>query len=265
MKSATEPMIRRKYQLLGEIFNERERRLWAAVEASQLGRGGISTVARATGRSRTTISPGVAALGQEQTGAGCRRQRVRSQGGGRPRLPEKAPPLVASLAKRVEPTTHGAPESPWRWTGKRTPQLAAGRQKPGLPVGRPQVSELVAPLGYRLHAQRQPRQGSAAVDRDAQFEHRHAPGNPAQPRGQPGISGDPPKTERLGDFKNSGREWQPRGQPVAGRPHDVLDRGLGTVSPPMGAMSRPPPPAGSAAAPITPPPRLRWSASAAGG
>src|SRR5512139_2094893 len=136
MNSATEHMIRQKYQLLGEIFSERERRLWAAVEASQLGRGGISTVARATGLSRTTISQGLEALGQDQTGAGLRRQRVRSQGGGRKRLTEKDPQLLASLEKLVEPTTRGDPESPLRWTCKSTRQLAAVLQEQGHPVGR---------------------------------------------------------------------------------------------------------------------------------
>jgi DNA-binding phage protein len=70
VNSTAEQMIRRKYQLLGEIFNERERRLWAAVEASQIGRGGISTVARATGLSRTTIYQGLEELGQDQAKGG---------------------------------------------------------------------------------------------------------------------------------------------------------------------------------------------------
>ena len=231
MNSATEQMIRRKYHLLGETFNERQRRLWAAIEASQLGRGGISTVARATGLSRTTIYQGLEELGQDQTEAGLRRQRVRSQGGGRQRLTEKDPQLLASLEKRVEPTTRGDPESPLRWTCKSTRQLAAVLQQQGHPVGRQKVSELLDTLGYSLQANRKTREGSAHVDRDAQFEHINAQVSTHQHRGQPVISVDTKKKELIGDFKNSGREWQPQGTPIEVRTHDFMDRGLGKVNP----------------------------------
>jgi len=231
MNSATEQIIRRKYHLLGETFNERQRRLWAAVEASPLGRGGISTVARATGLSRTTIYQGLEELGQDQTEAGLRRQRVRSQGGGRKRLTEKDPQILASLEKLVEPTTRGDPESPLRWTCKSTRQLAAVLQKQGHPVGRQKVSELLDTLGYSLQANRKTREGSAHVDRDAQFEHINAQVSTHQQRGQPVISVDTKKKELIGDFKNSGREWQPQGKPIEVRTHDFMDRGLGKVNP----------------------------------
>lgn len=60
--------ITRKYKVLGELFDERERRLWAAVEASELGRRGISLIARATGLSRNTISRGIEELARIQPG-----------------------------------------------------------------------------------------------------------------------------------------------------------------------------------------------------
>ncbi len=45
------------------------------------------------------------------------------------------------------------------------------------------------------------------------------------------ISVDTKKKELIGDFKNGGREWQPRGKPVEVRTHDCMDRGLGKVNP----------------------------------
>jgi DNA-binding phage protein len=89
MDAGVAQSIQQKYALLGEIFNERERRLWAAVEARQLGRGGISTVARATGLSRTTIHEGLSELGDSRSGAGLKRDRVRTAGGGRKTVTEK--------------------------------------------------------------------------------------------------------------------------------------------------------------------------------
>ena len=50
--------IRRKYQLLVPEMDERRRRQWAAAEARELGWGGVSLVARATGLSRPTITAG---------------------------------------------------------------------------------------------------------------------------------------------------------------------------------------------------------------
>jgi DNA-binding phage protein len=70
MDAIAEQSIYRKCEMLGAILDERGRRLWAAVEASQLGRGGVSVVARATGLSRTTIYQGTEELNQSQ-GTGC--------------------------------------------------------------------------------------------------------------------------------------------------------------------------------------------------
>ena len=231
MDAAAEQSIHQKYQLLGEIFNERERRLWAAVEARLLGRGGISTVARATGLSRTTIYQGLNELAQSGSGAGLRRERVRAEGGGRKTLTEKDPQLLARLERLVEPTTRGDPESALRWTCKSTRQLAAALGRAGHPVGRQKVSELLAALGYSLQGNRKTREGSEHVDRNAQFEHINEQVGAYQRRSQPVISVDTKKKELIGDFKNGGREWRPKGQPEEVRTHDFMDRDLGKVNP----------------------------------
>jgi hypothetical protein len=53
------PTVRRKYQTLSRIMDERMRRRWAASEAIALGWGGITAVAEATGLSPTTIRAGI--------------------------------------------------------------------------------------------------------------------------------------------------------------------------------------------------------------
>jgi hypothetical protein len=116
MECRLEHSIQGKYRLLAEIFNERERRLWEADEAQQLGRGGISTVAKATCLSRTTIYQGLNELCECASGAGLRRDRVRAEGGGRKALTAKDPQLLDSLERLVEPSTCGDPQSALRWT-----------------------------------------------------------------------------------------------------------------------------------------------------
>jgi hypothetical protein len=188
-----EQSIQEKYQLLSAVFNERERRLWAAVEAGQLGRGGISTVARATGLSRTTIHQGLSELAEGRSGDGLKRDRVRTLGGGRKAVTEKDPQLLASLERLVEPTTRGDPESALRWTCKSTRQLAEALERAGHAVGRQKVSELLAALGYSLQGNRKTREGSDHADRDAQFAHINAQVSAYQGRSQPVISVDTKK------------------------------------------------------------------------
>jgi len=174
MDVVAEESIQHKYQLLGEIFDERERRLWAAVEASELGRGGVSAVARATGLSRTTIYQGLEELGQRPAKGRLGRERVRAAGGGRKRLTEKDPQILSCLEQLVEPATRGDRESPLRWTCKSTRQLAEVLKRQGHPVGREKVCELLGALGYSLQSNRKTREGGDPVDRDAQFAHINA-------------------------------------------------------------------------------------------
>jgi len=226
-----EASIARKYRTLGELFDERGRRLWAAVEAGELGRGGVSLIARATGLSRNTISRGLQELAGLQRGEPLPQGRIRAEGGGRKTLTEKDPQLLEELERLVEPTTRGDPQSPLRWTCRSTRQLAEALKQQGHPVGRQKVCELLGALGYSLQANRKSREGSSHEDRNAQFTHINAQVGDHQQRGKPVISVDARKKELVGDFRNGGREWRPRGEPEEVRTHDFMDRDLGKVNP----------------------------------
>ena len=115
--------IANKYQALSARLDEATLRLWAAVEARHLGRGGVSTVAKAVGISRTTIYAGLAEL-DHTTLAAPKQQRMRTQGGGRKKLTRKDPTLLRDLDALVDPTSRGDPMVALRWTCKSTPRLA---------------------------------------------------------------------------------------------------------------------------------------------
>ena len=100
--AATENGIRLKFHSLNPVMNERVRRQWAAVEATALGRGGIATVARATGLARNTIVAGVRELGCSQGDPG---ERIRRPGGGRRALVEVDRDLLQALDALVDPVT----------------------------------------------------------------------------------------------------------------------------------------------------------------
>src|SRR5687768_13541553 len=88
---------RRKFQALTVVMDERMRRQWAAAEARELGWGGISHVANATGISRTTILAGIRELKIQETTTTAPSPGIRRPGGGRKHLLENDPGLWDAL------------------------------------------------------------------------------------------------------------------------------------------------------------------------
>ena len=187
--------IATKYEALGEILDERARRLWAATEARAVGYGGVSLVARATGLSRATIAEGLEELRKEPQpqplGEPIQRwARVRRPGAGRKRAVDTQPGLMAALDQLVEPTTRGEPESPLRWTCKSTRVLAEELVRQGFHVSHETVSQLLQAADYSLQGNRKTREGDDHPDRNAQFEHIAHETEAFRRRGQPVISVD---------------------------------------------------------------------------
>jgi len=223
--------IRRKFRSLRPEMDERARRQWAAAEAHDLGWGGVTMVAQATGLSRPTITAGLHELELPARQRAAEATRVRRFGGGRRRLRETDPGLVAALEALIEPTTRGDPESPLRWTCKSTRRLADELTRQDHPVGASTVATLLHEAGYSLQANSKTREGASHPDRNAQFEYINASVRRFQDRGEPAISVDTKKKELVGDFRNGGREWRPQGTPEEVRVHDFLDKRLGKAIP----------------------------------
>jgi hypothetical protein len=222
-------IIREKFAALKGLLDERSRRRWAATEAKAMGYSGQTIVANATGISRTTIDTELRELAQAADVGVDANTRVRSPGGGRKPLTDDDPTVLADPEGMVEPMSRGDPESPLRWTCKRTRQLANALQRQGHTVGRQTVADLLADLGYSLQGNRKSKEGTAHPDRDAQFQSINAQVTAFQARRQPVVSVDTKKKELVGDFKNGGREWRPQGEPELIRTDDFVDKKLGKV------------------------------------
>jgi transposase len=225
-------MIEAKYQALSGRLDEATLRMWAATEARSLGRGGVSAVAKAIGMSRTTIHAGLAELkAAAPEGKREARARIRAAGGGRKKLTVKDANLLRDLDALVEPTSRGDPMSALRWTCKSTYRLAEELQRQGHEVSQRTLCDLLTQMGYSLQSTRKTREGRQHEDRDAQFAHIARTVADYQGAGDPVISVDTKKKELIGDFKNAGREWQPKGTPEEVRVHDFIDPELGKVAP----------------------------------
>ncbi len=227
-------MIEAKYHALSGRLDEAALRIWAATEARSLGRGGVSMVAKAIGMSRTTIHAGLSELKMPASAAGNTsggRPRVRAVGGGRKKLADKDASLFSALDSLVEPTSPGDPMSPLRWTTKSTYRLSDELKRQGHDVSQRTVCDLLAQMGYSLQSTRKTREGGKHEDRDAQFAHIAKTVADYQATGDPVISVDTKKKELIGDFKNTGREYQPIGRPEQVRVYDFIDPELGKVAP----------------------------------
>jgi hypothetical protein len=222
--------IQTKYRSLGPEMDERLRRQWAAAEAQEVGWGGISAVSEATGMSRTTIMGGLRELALPEEERVIEANRIRRPGGGRKSLTESDPGLLAVLESLIEPATRGDPESPLRWTCKSTRRLAEELTKQEHPVSARTVAKLLWEADYSLQANRKAREGSSHADRNAQFEYINASVQRFLKRGQPAISVDAKKKENVGDFKNGGQEWFPKGVPEEVRVYDFLIKSLGKAA-----------------------------------
>jgi len=215
------------FDLMRAALNERQWRIYLAVEAKKRGRGGISAVAREARTSRTTIRKGIAEIAGGQ--AYVAGERVRSRGGGRKRLSALDPTLVTDLEGLLEPK--GDPMSLIKWTTKSISHLQQALQEKGHTVAQTTVRRLLQAHGYTLQAHKKEHEGASNPDRDSQFAHIKEECTRCEEAGQPIISVDCKKKELLGNFKNNGREWQPKGQPVTVNVYDFLSLAEGKAIP----------------------------------
>jgi hypothetical protein len=205
-----EAAIAERYRLMSAELNERQRRRFAASEARTFGRGGIAAAARACGLAENTVRKGLSELDEpESLGA----DRVRRVGAGRPAGEDSDPGLLDALRVLVGDDVRGDPERVLLWTSKSVRNLAQELGAQGHQAGKDLVARLLkGKLGFSLQAARKTLEGKQHPDRDAQFGHINDTVSAAIAAGQPAISIDTKKKELVGEFKNGGREWHPKGQ-----------------------------------------------------
>jgi hypothetical protein len=233
MNSTAVETLRAKFNALESVMDERTRRLWAATEARAIGHGGITRVSDATGISHVTIRAGLEQLKRPPCPDDplVTATRVRHSGGGRKPLAHHDPGLLNALEALVEPLSRGDPQSPLRWTCKSTAKPAVELNGQGHTVSPRTINTLLDRMGYSLQSNRKTREGGDNPDRNAQFQHINRMTEEFQGDGQPVVSVDAKKKELVGDFKNGGREWQPKGRPEEVRVYDFIDPKRGKAIP----------------------------------
>jgi len=186
-------------------FNERQRRIYAGSLAKQYGYGGVTLVHQETGMDAHTIARGIRELDEEPM-----LERIRKPGAGRKRLEDKAPQLLDALELEANPKTDK--RTIVKWTSHSLEHIAEGLRERGFSLAPKSVWRILKTLGYALKANKKDIEGgSNHPDRNAQFQHINMQGLKMQIQGFPILSIDAKKTEKIGNLKNNGKEWMPKG------------------------------------------------------
>jgi hypothetical protein len=172
-----------------------------------------------TGLARSTIS-----RGEDDLDAAPLRQ-------GQVRREREGPRPVPELQRLVGPATPGDPERLLQWVPKSMDKLADTLTAMGHPIGADTVARELVKLGYSRQSNRKADEGSWHPDRDAQFEHINAKAVDGTGCGAARHLLDTKRKELVGNFKNGGTDYRPKGEPRRVNVHDFDHKTLGKVVP----------------------------------
>ena len=210
------------------ILNERQKRLYLANEAISCGRGGVSLVSRVSGMSRTTITKAVNELKDDSKIDG----KIRRSGGGRSFVESNYPDVEEKIRKIIDGKTYGDPMRVLSYTTESLRKIQTELEKDSIYVGHVTVGKILDAMGYSKQANQKMQQiGEPHPDRNAQFEYINGAAAAFLEAGEPVISVDTKKKEKIGNFKNNGSEYRPKKQPRKVLDHDFPIKELGKIAP----------------------------------
>ena len=221
-------------------LDERQRRGLYGFLASQAGYGGATAVARDLEVSPITVKAGADELKalcvsdqtSAESNASTAEKQVRRPGGGRKKLTVKHPGLMQALAEVLERSTYGDPQRVICWTTLSLRKIQDELNSQGFQISHVVISELLEEMGFSKQVNQKMLQVSKPhPDRDAQFQFINEKCKAWLSMGLPVISIDCKKKENLGNFKNGGAEYRPKGKPRHVYDHDWLIKELGKVAP----------------------------------
>jgi hypothetical protein len=213
-----------QYALLKPVLNERQWRIYLGTEARILGYGGISRVAGLSGSDPHTISRGII-----ESHEAPMTDRIRVAGGGRKKLTDTDPTLEADLEELLDPK--GDPMTSVRWTTKSLSKLEQQLRATGHVIHYRTIGNILNAQGFSLQANKKNIEGVSHPDRDGQFHLINSTVKDFLATGDPVISVDAKKKELLGNFKNNGREWTPKGGATSVNVYDFPSLAKGKAVP----------------------------------
>jgi hypothetical protein len=221
---ADEAVLAEKFAVMRRVLDERAWRVYLGTEALAIGYGGTAAVARASGASETTVASGAREAADEGALGALEPGRSRRPGAGRPRAGDAQPGLAEALNGLLEEGKRGDPMSPVTWSVLSLRDIARQMALRGFGVSKDTVARLMRADGWSLQGMAKVLEGARHEDRDAQFRNIGARVAEAVAAGEPVVSVDAKKKEKVGAWHRDGRSWQPQGEPVRVRDHDLPAR-----------------------------------------
>jgi transposase len=226
-------VIIEKMRTFMPYLNETQQRLYVAIEAKALGRGGKRLIEKELGVSHNTINQGIIEL-ESAPKTTCDSQasdrpRQRKAGGGRKRTITQE--VWEQIEKFIMPHTRGEPESSLQWVSKSLRHIEASLRAIGVSASYRIIGEALKSHGFSLQSNRKRFEGNTHKDRDAQFEFIQRKVDDYLSKNQPVISVDAKKRELVGNFSNNGVEWHPSKQPESVNAYDFLSEAEGVAIP----------------------------------
>jgi len=200
----TDAVTERRLREFAETLSEKDRRRFAAIEATQRGYGGIVYIADVLGCSTKTIERGIAELEQlaDDPAAG----RIRRPGAGRKKKIEPESATEENLMACLEVRTAGDPDDEdIVFTSLTSRQLSTRMEELGMPVGHDAIDTWLDDEGIRFRQIRKDLAGGEHPDRDAQFQRISELIDIYESAGNPWFSMDTKAKEHLGKLYRKGR------------------------------------------------------------
>ncbi|MDR1099868.1 MAG: ISAzo13 family transposase [Treponema sp.] len=221
-------MIEERIQRMIPLLDERQKRLYLANEALSYGRGGISLASRISGMSRTTITKAVDELTNNDKIDG----KTRRSGGGRKYVETNYPDIEEKILKTIDGKTYGDPMRILSYTTESLRKIQTELGKAGIFVGHVTIGKILDAMGYSKQVNQKMIQiGEPHPDRNAQFEYINTTAAEFLEAGDPVISVDTKKKEKIGNFKNDGGEYRGKKHPRKVLDHDFPIKELGKIAP----------------------------------
>jgi biotin operon repressor len=221
--------IQQDFNRIFPFLDEKTTRLYVANQALSIGRGGKSIVSKSLGVSRVRINNGIKELlGQEPPVAVDSK---RKKGGGRKSLDAHHPGIKEQIESIISPYTRGDPMNPLRWCSKSLRKIATAMKDKGYAISHVSIEKYLLENNYSLQSNRKTDEGSSEEDRDRQFEYINAKSKQFMSEKEPVISVDCKKKELIGNYKNTGREWEQSKAPQNVKVYDFIDETLGKAVP----------------------------------
>lgn len=208
-----------------QFLNQKQWRQYLALEAKR--QDNIFKVATEARVSRNTIKRGILEI--ENGDIYTPGDRIRKVGGGRKKIIDHDQGLLPDLKQILQPKDD--PERKILWTTASVAVLTSALKEKGHRIAGTALRRLPLSLGYSLKMNKKNIEGVTHPDRNAQFEIINAKVLEFEAKAQPVISVDCKKKELIGNFKNNGRQWLPKGKDVSVNVYDYTSLADGKAVP----------------------------------